>query len=134
MNTKLIIIDIDNEGRGIVSREMVFERLCPTCNVQLDYKGIVAAHLGGRGFEIAGFIGSIFLGFPLMAIRDLMVKRTAFNSYICPLCHYTTLVMEEDDSSTTTDRTIKYNEYREYKKKLENVSQLFSEVKRFCSI
>ncbi len=129
---KPIFLTIDNENEGIlvVSEGILSKRICPTCKVQFEYKGVVDAYIGRRGFEIVELIGSIFVGFLILAIRHLMVRRTTFNSYVCPLCHYTTLIMKDADTITDTDRSIKYNEYREYKKKLEIISQLFSEIKR----
>jgi hypothetical protein len=113
-----------------VNKGILFKRLCPTCEMQLEYKGIVDAYIGRRGFEIVELIGSIFVGFPIISITHLMVRRTTFNSYVCPLCHYTTLILGEDNLRTNTDSSIRCNEYREYKKKLENISQLFNEIKR----
>jgi hypothetical protein len=85
-------------------------------------------HTGGRGLEIAEFLCSIFTGlsFIAIAVRDLMVKRTTFDFYVCPKCHYTIFV--EEDSSTV--KGTKLNGYIEYKKRLKNVSQLISEIKK----
>ncbi len=55
-----------------------------------------------------------------------MVKRRTFDFYVCPKCHYTILV--EEDSSTINGT--KLNGYIEYKKRLKNVSQLVSEIKK----
>jgi predicted nucleic-acid-binding Zn-ribbon protein len=111
-----------------MSKDMQYERLCPTCKVQLIYRGMEDIHTGGRGLEIAEFLASIVLGFSVIPIRDLLVKRTTFDFYVCPKCRYTTFV--EEDSNTTGNASTKRNVYIEYKKKLKNVSQLINEIKK----
>lgn len=66
-----------------------------------------------------------------MVIRDLLVKRTTFDFYVCPICHYTVFVQEE--SSNNGNNAVEYKEYREYKKKLENISQMVSEIKKMSN-
>lgn len=109
-------------------KEVRYERLCPTCKVRLEYKGMEDVHTGGRGLEIAELLASIFVGFSVIAIRDLMVKRTTFDFYVCPKCHYTILI--EEDSSTIGNNSTKRNVYIEYKKKLKDVSRLINEIKK----
>lgn len=41
-------------------KEMRYERLCPTCKVRLEYKGIEDVHTGGRRLEVAELLASIF--------------------------------------------------------------------------
>jgi hypothetical protein len=113
----------------IMNKEALIKRKCPIHKVQLEYKGMEDVHTGGRGLEFLELIGSILLGFSIIAIRDLMVKRTTFDFYVCPICRYTIFV--EEDSSTNNIE--KDNGYREYKEKLKNVSQLLSEIKNLDS-
>lgn len=109
-------------------KEMQVERLCPTCKVRFEYKGMEDVHTGGRGLEIAEILASILLGFPVIAIRDLMVKRTTFDFYVCPKCHYTIFV--EENSNSIGNNSTKRNIYMEYKKRLKHVSQLTNEIKK----
>ncbi len=51
-----------------MSREIQRERLCPTCRVRLEYRGMEDIHTGGRGLEIAELLGSIFTGLSFIAI------------------------------------------------------------------
>jgi hypothetical protein len=111
-----------------MSKEKLIKRKCPIHKVELEYKGMEDVHTGGRGLEFLELIGSIFVGFSIIAIRDLMVKRITFDFYVCPICHYTILV--EEDSSNNANNNTKYNGYREYKKRLENVSQMLSDIKK----
>jgi hypothetical protein len=111
-----------------MSREINGERLCPNCKVKLEYKGIEDVHTGGRELEILELIGSIFLGFSIIAIRDLLVKRTTFDFYVCPKCRYTIFV-EEDSSPKAGNGETPYG-YLEYRKRLKDVSELISEIKR----
>jgi hypothetical protein len=111
-----------------MSKEILIKRRCPTCKLQLKYKGNEDVHTGGRGLEILELIGSIFLGYSVIAIRDLMVKRTTFDFYVCPKCHYTIFV--EEDTSNNSNNNTKYNGYREYKKKLENVSKILRDIEK----
>lgn len=111
-----------------MSKEMLIKRHCPNCKVQLEYKGKEDVHTGGRGLEILELIGSIFVGFSIIAIRDLLVKRTRFDFYVCPKCHYTIFVKE--DTSNNGNNNTRYNGYREYKKKLEYVSKILSDIEK----
>lgn len=56
-----------------------------------------------------------------------MVKRTTFDFYVCPKCHYTIFV--EEDSSIIDNDSTEHNVHIEYKKKLKMVSQLVNEIK-----
>ena len=114
-----------------MSREMPFEGKCPTHKVQLEYKGMEDVHTGGRGLEIMELIGTFFWGVSIMILRDLLVTRTTFDFYICPICHYTVFV---EDSSNNANNDTEYKEYREYKKKLNNVSQILSEIKELDNV
>lgn len=109
-----------------MSREMSFEGKCPTHQVQLEYKGMEDVHTGGKALEVIELIGTFFWGVSFILLRDLMVKRTTFDFYVCPICHYTVFIQE--DSSNKGNNGTEYKQYREYKKKLENVSQMFHEL------
>ena len=114
-------------GKDVMSTEIPFEGKCPTHKVQLEYKGMEDVHTGGIGLEIMELIGTLFWGVSVMILRDLLVKRTTFDFYVCPICHYTMLI--EEDSGNNENNDTEYNEYREYKKKLENISQILSEIR-----
>jgi hypothetical protein len=114
------------KGGKIMNREMPFEGKCPTHKVQLEYKGMEDVHTGGKKLEIIELIGTLFWGIPVILLRDLLVRRTTFNFYVCRICHYTVFI---EDSSNNANNATEYNEYREYKKKLGNVSQILSEIK-----
>jgi hypothetical protein len=111
-----------------MSREMPFKGKCPTHKVQLEYKGMENVHTGGLGLEIMELIGTLVWGVPVILLRDLLVTRTTFDFYVCPVCHYTVFI-EEDSSNNANDAT----EYTAYKKKLKNVSQMLSEIKKISN-
>jgi hypothetical protein len=112
-----------------MSKEIKSERLCPTCKLRLEYKGMEDIHTGGRGLEIIELLSSIFTGlsFLAIAIRDLMVKRTTFDFYVCPKCRYTILV---EDSVPKADNGEELDRYLEYRKRQKEVLELISEVKK----
>jgi uncharacterized protein (DUF2225 family) len=121
---------LNKKGGKIMSRQMPFEGECPTHKVQLEYKGMEDVHTGGKELEIMELIGTFFWGIPVILLRDLLVRRTTFDFYVCPICHYTVFI---EDSSNNANNATEYNGYREYKKKLKNVSQLLSEIKNLNS-
>jgi DNA-directed RNA polymerase subunit RPC12/RpoP len=51
-----------------------------------------------------------------------------FDFYVCPKCHYTIFVKE--DTSNNGNNNTRYNGYREYKKKLEYVSKILSDIEK----
>jgi uncharacterized protein (DUF2225 family) len=104
-------------------------RKCPFCKVELEYKGMENIHTGGRGLEAMEFLASIFTGLSILAIavRDLLVKRTTFDFFVCPKCRYTVFVEESESSAKKTGNL---NVYTEYKRKEQNVSNLIQDVRR----
>jgi Zn-finger nucleic acid-binding protein len=111
-----------------MSKKTEYKRLCPTCRVKLEYRGMEDIHTGGRTLEIVEFICSIFTGLSFLAItvRDLMVKRTTFDFYVCPRCRYTIFVEDVPDK---TNNHVQNNLYIEYKQKLNEVSRQIRDIK-----
>ena len=110
-----------------------YKRLCPTCKVKLEYRGMEDIHTGGRGLEVVELICSILTGLSVLAIavRDLMVKRTTFDFYVCPQCHYTIFI---EDVSVKVENDHKHNLYVEYKKRLNDVSMQLKDIKRASNL
>ncbi len=104
-------------------------RQCPFCKVKLEYKGMEDIHTGGRGLEAVEFLASIFTGLSILAvaIRDLLVKRTTFDFFVCPKCRYTVFV-EESESGTKNGGDS--NMHMEYRRKEQKVSNLIQDVRR----
>jgi hypothetical protein len=86
-------------------------------------------HTGGRGLEAMEFLASIFTGLSILAvaIRDLLVKRTTFDFFVCPKCHFTVFIEESESGATNTGDS---NMYMEYKRKEQKVSNLIQDVRR----
>ena len=103
------------------------ERKCPFCKINLQYKGMEDVHTGGRVLEIVEFLASVFAGLSILAIalRDIMVKRTTFDFYVCPQCHYTVFV-EETGSKIDGDEQVNF--YAEYRKTTKKVANLLNEI------
>ena len=104
-------------------------RQCPFCKVELEYKGMEDIHTGGRGLEAMEFLASIFTGLSILAvaIRDLLVKRTTFDFFVCPKCRYTVFVEESESGAKKTGDS---NMYTEYRRKEQKVTNLIQDVRR----
>ena len=104
-------------------------RQCPFCKVELEYKGMEDIHTGGRGLEAVEFLASIFTGLSILAVavRDLLVKRTTFDFFVCPKCRYTVFVQE---SKSGTKNTGDSNMYTEYRREGQKVTNLIQDVRR----
>lgn len=104
-------------------------RPCPFCKVELEYKGMENIHTGGRGLEAMEFLASIFTGLSILAIavRDLLVKRTTFDFFVCPKCRYTIFIEESESRKTNAGDS---NIYMEYRRNEQKVSNLIQDVRR----
>ena len=104
-------------------------RQCPFCKVELEYKGMEDIHTGGRGLEAMEFLASIITGLSILAvaIRDLLVKRTTFDFFVCPKCRYTVFVEESESGAKKTGDS---NMYTEYRRKEQKVTNLIKHVRR----
>lgn len=105
-------------------------RQCPFCKVELEYKGMEDIHTGGRGLEAMEFLASIFtrLSILAVAIRDLLVKRTTFDFFVCPKCRYTVFV--EESETGAKKKSGDSNMYTEYRRKEQKVTNLIQDVRR----